>query len=218
VGLGLTDLTGVFERDEVCLSGHEHDSGGNPLVVTAMAAAVLQSWRGWMVRAWLALRAISGGLKLTGPERRRLQRVERATSALVALASFMKPRISLIDGFEAMEGEGPRYGQRVKLGTVVAGTDPVAVDAVAASIMGFEPQEIAYLRQAEFIGMGRADLSSITVVGDPVWASRRRCRRHSADSLLRLVSCPAAKGAGLPGPHFGLVRTPGLSERLTGAE
>jgi hypothetical protein len=63
------------------------------------------------------------------------------------------------------------------------------------------------------MGLGTADLSSITVVGDPVSKSRCRFRRHSADSLLRLVSCPTAKGAGVPGPHFELVRTSTLTER-----
>ena len=132
-------------------------------------------------------------MRLTGSERRRLEWVEQATSTLVALAAFMKPRVSLIDGFDAMQGEGPRHGRRLALGTVIAGTDPVAVDAVAASIMGFEPREIAYLRQAEIMGLGTADLSAITIVGDPVSASRRRFRRHSADPLLRLVSSSAAK-------------------------
>ena len=93
-------------------------------------------------------------MRLTGSERRRLEWIEKATNALVALAALVKPRVSLIDGFAAMEGEGPRYGRRLALGTVIAGTDPVAVDAVAASIMGFEPREIAYLRQAADHGSG----------------------------------------------------------------
>ena len=144
-------------------------------------------------------------MRLTGSERRRLEWVEQATSSLVALAALMKPRVSLIDGFTAMEGEGPRYGRRLALGTVIAGTDPVAVDAVAASIMGFEPREIAYLRQAEIKGLGTADLAAITIVGDPVSASRRRFRRHSSDPLLRLVSSSAARETGAPRPHFGSV-------------
>jgi len=205
VGLGLTDLTGVFHPDDGYLPGQERGAGGGPLRVPYWAAPVVESWRGWMVRAWLGLRSIAGGMRLTGSERRRLEWVEQATSSLVGLAALMQPRVSLIDGFAAMEGEGPRYGRRRALGTVIAGTDPVAVDAVAASIMGFEPREIAYLRQAEIMGLGTADLAAITLVGDPVSACRHRFRRHSSDPLLRLVSSSAARETGAPRPHLGSV-------------
>ena len=216
VGLGLTDLPGVSHSDDGYgyLPGQERCDHGSLLRLPFTAVPVLETWRGWLVRAWLGLRTISGGMRLTPSERRRLEWVGQATSCLVALAALMKPRISLIDGFEAMEGEGPRHGRRRALGTVVAGTDPVAVDAVAASIMGFEPREIAYLRQAEINGLGTADLAAITIVGDPISASRRRLRRHSADPLLRLVSSSAAKGSGTPGPHFGSVPARSRSDGL----
>src|SRR5208283_961424 len=194
-----------LDSDAGYLPGQEHGAGGGPLRVPYRAALVLESWRGWMVRAWLGLRSIAGGMRLTGSERRRLEWVEQATSSLVGLAALMQPRVSLIDGFTAMEGEGPRYGRRLALGTVIAGTDPVAVDAVAASIMGFEPREIAYLRQAEIMGLGTADLAAITLVGDPVSASRHCFRRHSWDPFLRLVSSSAARETGAPRPHFGSV-------------
>lgn len=214
VGLGLTDLTGVFHCDDGCLPGQEPVGGRGHVRLPNRAAAVVESWRGWLVRAWLGLRTISGGMRLTGSERRRLEWVEQATSALVALAAFMMPRVSLIDGFDAMEGEGPRHGRHLALGTVIAGTDPVAVDAVAASIMDFEPREIAYIRQAEIMGLGTADLSAITIVGDPISGSRRRFRRHSADPLLRLVSSSAAKGTGAPKPHFGLTPSRSHSDKV----
>jgi len=203
VGLGLTDLTGVFHPDDRYLPGQEHSARGHLLSVPHKAARLVESRRGWLVRAWLGLRTIAGGMRLTGPERRRLEWVEHATSSLVALAALMMPRVSLIDGFAAMEGEGPRHGRRLALGTVIAGTDPVAVDAVAASIMGFEPREIAYLRQAETMGLGTADLSAITIVGDPISASRRRFRRHSSDRLLRFAGSLPATPAATPRPHFG---------------
>ncbi len=205
VGLGLTDLTGVFHPDDGCLPGQESDAGGGPQRVPSRAAAVVPSWRGWMVRAWLGLRSIAGGMRLTGLERRRLEWVEQATSSLVALAALLKPRVSLIDGFDAMEGDGPGHGRRLGLGTVIAGTDPVAVDAVAATIMGFEPREIAYLRQAEISGLGTADLAAITIVGDPISACRHRFLRHSSDRLLRLVAGSAARQTIAPRPHFGSV-------------
>ena len=123
--------------------------------------------------------------------------MERATSCLVALAAFAMPKVSLIDGFNATEGEGPRHGRRVPLGTIIAGTDAVAVDAVAAAIMGFEPMEIAYLRLAQATGLGTADLPAITIVGDPI-SRPRRFRRHPADPLLRLAGAGSSLSRGAP--------------------
>ncbi len=211
VGLGLTDLTGIYHPDDRYLPGQVSEAHSGIARLYSSTAPLAEAWRGWLLRAWLGLRDFSGGMRLTGAERRRLETVERSTSLLVALAAFMKPRVSLIDGFDAMEGDGPRHGRHRSLGTVIAGTDPVAVDAVAASIMGFDPREIAYLRQAEINGLGTADLSAITVVGDTVTAPRR-FRRHSADPLLRLVSCSAPRVATMPRPHFASVPVRSRSE------
>ena len=170
---------------------------------------VVETWRGWLVRAWLGLRIDFGrNAAYRLPSVADWNGSGKPPSRLVASAALMKPRVSLIDGFD---GHGRRRAQiwpPPALGTVIAGTDPVAVDAVAASIMGFEPREIAYLRQAEINGLGTADLAAITILGDPISASRRRFLRHSLDPLLRLVSSSAAKGNGAPRPHFGSVPAP----------
>lgn len=200
-GLGLTNLASVVHGEDRGLL----EPGSSPLKPAPYwvdrASGLVQSWRGAMLSAWLSMRAIAGGMRLTGPQRRRLAAVERATDSLVALAAFSMPRISLVDAFHACEGEGPRHGRRVALGTVIAGTDAVAVDAVAAAVLGFEPMEIAYLRLAHATGLGRADLASITILGDPI-ARPHRFRRHPADPLLRLAGASPARLAP-PLPHFG---------------
>jgi uncharacterized protein (DUF362 family) len=145
-------------------------------------------------------------MRLTGPERHRLELVQRATRCLVALTAVAMPSITLIDGFEAVEGEGPRHGRRVRLGTVIAGADAVAVDAVAAAVMGYEPMDIAYLRLAHATGLGTADLSAITILGDTL-VRPRRFRRHSKDPLLRLAAAATAKPSAAPRPHYGTFRT-----------
>ncbi|AMV37100.1 DUF362 domain-containing protein [Planctomyces sp. SH-PL62] len=167
------------------------------------ACSLLETWRGRLARAWLSVRSVGGGMRLTGAERRSLDRIERATGRLSALATIAPPRLSLIDGFSGMHGQAPRLGTRLRLGTVIAGTDPVAVDAVAAAIMGFDPLEVAYLRRAQAAGLGVSDLAAITIVGEPWSQVRRKCRRHAADRLLRLVSGSIGPEAGAgPGPHF----------------
>jgi uncharacterized protein (DUF362 family) len=119
---------------------------------------------------------------------------------LVSLARRTKPHLSVVDGFVAMHREGPRHGSPIALNTVIAGTDAVAVDAVAASVMGFDPREIGYLVHADAAGLGTADLSRIRVVGDTIESVRRRCVPHSNYAIQRhwsrMTDCP------LPDPHF----------------
>jgi hypothetical protein len=194
--------------------GQASESGAELFPGQVTAAGLVQSWRGWLLRAWLAVRSVSGGMRLTRPERNWLDGVQQATNHLVALASCLMPRISVVDGFVGMQGEGPRHGSRVPFGTVLAGSDAVAVDAVAASLMGFEPMGIAYLRQAHAMGLGTADLSAITIVGDPVSQLRRRFLRHASDRLLRLVpTSPVLRESGTPRPHFGAVPSQIMSGR-----
>jgi uncharacterized protein (DUF362 family) len=211
VGLGMTNLTGLVHREDRVSVGGRSESSIALLPVDARLMEMVQPWRGWFVRAWLSVRAVAGGMRPTRRERRMLEVVERATDGLVELAGLLLPRFSLIDGFSGMQGDGPWYGGRMPLGAVIAGNDAVAVDAVAASLMGFEPMEIGYLRQAQTMGLGTADLSAITVVGDPMSQLRRRFRRHAQDRLLRLARGPgsAVRKGGSPRPHFGAMPSHG---------
>ncbi|MBP9827738.1 DUF362 domain-containing protein [Patescibacteria group bacterium] len=70
---------------------------------------------------------------------------------------------AVIDGTLGMEGDGPLYGNPVPVGVAIAGLDAVAVDAVAASIMGFDPQEIGYLRFCAAGGCGIVEMAKIDV-------------------------------------------------------
>lgn len=202
LSLGLPAMAAILHRDD------RRGFDGHALAKQIPAWMVpgcsgLETWRGRLVRGWLRLRSIDGGMRLTGAERRRLERAERATERLAVLASVAAPRISIIDGFSAMHGQAPRLGTLLRLGTVVAGTDPVAVDAVAAAIMGFDPLDVAYLRRAQAAGLGVADLAAITIVGEPWSQVRRKCRRHASDRLLRLVSTATdSEAVAAHAPHF----------------
>jgi uncharacterized protein (DUF362 family) len=71
----------------------------------------------------------------------------------------------VIDGFTGMEGNGPEKGDAVDLGIALAGTDYVAVDSLAARIMGFDPADIGYLAFCEEAGMGISDPERIELRG-----------------------------------------------------
>lgn len=139
---------------------------------------------------------------LTPAERNYLASVGAMHRNLIALARRTKPHLAVVDGFVGMHREGPRHGTPIRLGVVVAGTDAVAVDAVAAAVMGFDPRSIGYLAYAHAAGLGEIDLDRITVVGDPVASVRRRFVPHSNHAVQRHWARldPPADGA-LRGPH-----------------
>lgn len=200
LGLGLPGLASIVHPDD---RWPEDDALARRVPARlASACSALETWRGRIARGWLKVRSIGGGMRPTGAERRRLDRAGFAVEGLAALAAVAAPRISVVDGFGGMHGQGPRLGTRLRLGTVIAGTDPVAVDAVAAAIMGFDPMDVAYLRRAQAAGLGVADLAGITIVGEPWSQVRRRCRRHASDRLLRLVAAGPADLDGAAAPHF----------------
>ena len=80
-----------------------------------------------------------------------------------------------MDGFTAMEGLGPTSGSAVKMDTIIAGVDPVATDATAARVMGFDPHAISHIRRAYERGLGEID--RVEVVGDGVEAARQLFER-----------------------------------------
>jgi len=75
---------------------------------------------------------------------------------------------TVMDGTVAGDGAGPRTMiPRVK-NLVLAATDSVAIDAIAAQLMGFDPMSIPFLRMAHERGLGIADPRQIELVGDDV--------------------------------------------------
>ena len=86
--------------------------------------------------------------------------------SLYAAAPMVAPHLSIIDGFQGMEGKGPINGDPVDLGVAIAGTDFVATDTVAAKIMGHEPEEIGYLVYCRRGGLGVGDWHQIQLRGN----------------------------------------------------
>ena len=90
------------------------------------------------------------------------------------LAQEIYPDLGVIDGFEAMEGNGPTSGTPVDARITLASRDPLAMDILATKIMGFDPGKIMYLTAMAEAGMGQADQEKIKVLGTPL----ERCRYH----------------------------------------
>ena len=87
---------------------------------------------------------------------------------------------TVMDGTVAGDGAGPRTMiPRVK-NLLLAASDSVAIDAIAARLMGFDPLSIPFLRMAHERGLGIADPRQIELVGDDV--SQRELRISDAAS------------------------------------
>ena len=64
------------------------------------------------------------------------------------LHTVFRRQFAIVDGIVGMEGNGPIQGVPKRAGVLVAGGDPVAVDATCCRIMGIDPFKIGYLRLA----------------------------------------------------------------------
>jgi len=76
------------------------------------------------------------------------------SKVIVDINTLLRPALTVIDGFVGMEGEGPIDGTPVQMNLIIAGTDPVATDATAARVMGFNPHEIKHIYKAYEKGLG----------------------------------------------------------------
>ena len=77
-----------------------------------------------------------------------------------------------MDGTFAGDGPGPRCMIPRVGNAILASADQVAIDAVAAKLMGFDPLSIRYIRLAHDLGLGCGDPREIEIVGDPEVAGR----------------------------------------------
>lgn len=73
-----------------------------------------------------------------------------------------------MDGTHCGSGPGPRTMVPVEKDIILASADSVAIDAVAAKIMGFDPFSIPFIRIAHERGLGCGDISRIEVLGEDV--------------------------------------------------
>jgi uncharacterized protein (DUF362 family) len=92
------------------------------------------------------------------------------SKVVVDINTVLKPALTVIDGFVAMEGQGPVDGTPVQMNLIIAGTDVVATDATAARVMGFNPFEIKHIRRAYEKGLGSSEAQ---IVGEKLESVKR---------------------------------------------
>ena len=69
-------------------------------------------------------------------------------NSILDLAQTVRPHYNIIDGIVGMEGDGPIMGSAKQVGALILSAHPLAADATAARIMGFDPLKMPYLAMA----------------------------------------------------------------------
>ncbi len=102
---------------------------------------------------------------ILGGQRNRLH--QQIHQSLADLASFMLPTLTLMDCYRVLVRNGPTGGNPEDVlvkKTLVAGTDPVAIDAyVAKAYWNLDAEQLPYLTMAAARGLGTADFASLDV-------------------------------------------------------
>jgi uncharacterized protein (DUF362 family) len=93
--------------------------------------------------------------------------------AIVDMVRANKLGLVVTDASTAMEGNGPTDGSPVQMGLIIAGTNPLATDMVAASSMGFKPEEIPTFLWANKAGLTPSRLDEIEVRGETIEQVKR---------------------------------------------
>ena len=94
-------------------------------------------------------------------------RAEDFANVLVDLYEYSKPRLCICDAVIGMEGNGPTQGTPRKIGCLITSRNGHMLDAIAARLIGLEPQEIPTIKAAMDRGLLPSDLSKLSVSGDP---------------------------------------------------
>jgi uncharacterized protein (DUF362 family)/Pyruvate/2-oxoacid:ferredoxin oxidoreductase delta subunit len=85
---------------------------------------------------------------------------------LVDLNTLIKPRLYIMDGIVAMEGNGPRSGKLKQLNVLLLSSDPVALDATACRIAHIDPEIVPTSKPGEKAGLGTYHVENIELMGE----------------------------------------------------
>jgi len=85
---------------------------------------------------------------------------------LVDLNTYVKPRLYIMDGIMAMEGNGPRGGSPLQMNVLLFSNDPVALDAVVCRLVDLDPSLVPTTQMGQAVGLGTYLEEEIDLLGD----------------------------------------------------
>jgi len=91
----------------------------------------------------------------------------RSSSLDQCIADYVtaiRPDLTIIDANRILLTGGPKGPGKTKdVKQVIAGVDPVAVDAYGATLFGFKPQDVGHIKLAHEMGVGEIDLAKVKI-------------------------------------------------------
>jgi len=80
------------------------------------------------------------------------------------LSTALRPDLIILDANRVLLTNGPKGpGETKAVGEVVAGFDPVAIDAYAAKVLGLRPEDVPHIELAHKAGVGEMDLGKVRI-------------------------------------------------------
>jgi hypothetical protein len=153
------------------IAGHDPDGAVPvPAALVGRPAVLLRAAR---TDAWTGV----GGAVCSGwyDLIRRPTRFDRARLPAVLASALARRRrlhgdlLAVIDAAVVGLGPAPSDLRPTAAHVLLAGTDPVAVDAVLARWLGLDPRQLPHLRACAERGLGTADPGQIRLIGEPAW-------------------------------------------------
>ena len=94
--------------------------------------------------------------------------VDHLSQCIADLNLIRKPDLCLVDATAYLKTNGPAGpGDLGRAETVVAGTDPVAIDAYSTRFVDLQPEEVKMIGMAQRLGVGEANLKQLRIVEGP---------------------------------------------------
>ncbi len=126
---------------------------------------------------------------------------------LIDLAEYIKPDLCIIDGIEAMEGDGPTGGNPRHMGILFTGLSSYNVDVAASTAIGVKPMEVRMLKEANERGLCVASADELEIIGEQissVKANFKKPRTKNVDfgKFLPKFLQPIAKKITTPKPKI----------------
>jgi uncharacterized protein (DUF362 family) len=112
---------------------------------------------------------------------------------IVDLATIARIKFVVMDAIACLDSnKSPHYStdkwnthisNRIKMNTIMAGYDPVAVDNVCCRVMGLNPDDIEHITLAERMGLGTNNSENITAAGTSIAQTKRLFRKPQQSSV-----------------------------------
>jgi uncharacterized protein (DUF362 family)/ferredoxin len=122
---------------------------------------------------------------------------------LVDLNNLLRPRLYVMDGIIAMEGNGPRGGKPNPMHVLLFSSDPVALDATVCRMIDIDPQFVPTTTLGMQAGMGTWKREEIELLGDPFESFVDRkfdIKREPVRPFSRGKGSPLLRNAFVPKP------------------